>query len=316
MGRVGIVVPALDAGEFIHSTLESIEVQSFRDWTCVVVDDGSSDGTAEVAESFARRDARFEVRREAHAGPCAARNTGMADVVDQVEYLSFMDADDMWMPDTLARLLEAAERDPAAVGAHGLAEFVDETGAPLMPGSFSALGRARLGCRGGWPRRVGPTVPTGFEHVVTQSVLFPPGVMIARASVYRAAGGFDEEMRYAEDWDMVIRLARHGHLAFVDDPVLWYRRHDANVGTTARVPSAAAAVRRKAYFSPENTPAQRKLVRDAWRAVQVVDARARVRDARRLFAAKRPSRAVAELVRLPLLVGRYVRGTPQSGPAR
>jgi glycosyltransferase involved in cell wall biosynthesis len=307
---VGVVVPARDAERFLRATLESIEQQSLVLWECVVVDDGSTDDTAAIAAEFAARDGRFRLVRTEPGGPCAARNVGMGELLDRSDYLTFMDADDLWTPDALERLVAAAQAGDGAIGAHGLAEFVDEAGAPLTPGVFPALGRARLGCRGGWPRRVDPAQPTRFEHVVTQSILFPPGVMVARASAYRAVGPFDERMRYAEDWDITIRLTRVGDLAFLDDVVLGYRRHGANLGASSGVPKAASAVRRKAYYSADNSPDEQRIVRDAWRAAQVIDARSRLGRARALAAEHRFADAVAQIGRLPFLAARYARGAP------
>jgi glycosyltransferase involved in cell wall biosynthesis len=311
-GVVGVVVPARNAGRFLAATLESIEQQSFRDWVCVVVDDGSTDDTRSIAETFAKRDDRFTVLHQEHAGPCAARNRGMTALVDRVELLTFMDADDVWLPSALETLIDAARDDTSAIGAHGLGEFIDEAGEPLLPGYFATLGRSRLGCRGGWPRAYDLTSPTRFENVVTQSVLFPPGLMIVRASAYRAVGEFDEDMRLAEDWDMLIRLTRLGDLAFVDDVVLWYRRHDSNVGASHQVPDAVARLRCKAYFSPENSLEQQRIARDAWRAAQVIDARKRLSDFRKLLAEGQVRGALAQVARLPFLGARYLRGRPPS----
>ena len=308
--RVGVVVPAHDAARFLDATLESIRRQTMRDWACVVVDDGSTDATLAIAQCFAGRDARFTVLTQDQTGPCVARNRGLELLVDHVEYVTFMDADDLWFPETLAVLVAAASADPGAIGAHGLGDFVDERGEPLLPGTFAELGRSRLGCRGGWPRPTDRLEPTRFEHVVTQSVLFPPGVMLARASAYATVGPFDEAARYAEDWDMLIRLCRVGHLAYVDDVVLQYRRHDANVGTSAAVPSAVAAVRTKAFYAPENTDEQRRTLRDAWRAAQVVVARDRLRTARTQFDAGDRVVAMAQVGRVPFLAVRYLRGRP------
>jgi glycosyltransferase involved in cell wall biosynthesis len=308
--ELGIVVPARDAARFLERTLDGIAQQSFRDWICVVVDDGSSDDTRAIAADFASRDDRFVVLHQDHAGPCAARNRGMALLLERVEFLTFMDADDVWLPHAMTTLIGAARADPSAIGAHGLAEFIDECDEPLLPGVFAALGRLRLDCRGGWPRTCSRTVPTRFEHVVTQSILFPPGVMVARARVYRSVGPFDEAVRYAEDWDILIRLTRLGHLAFVDDVVLWYRRHDGNLGASPQVPLAVGRVRRKAFSATENSAEQHRIVRDAWRAAQVIDGRARLHDALRFVSERRWLDALAQVGRLPFLVARYLRGRP------
>jgi glycosyltransferase involved in cell wall biosynthesis len=308
--QVGIVVPAWNAGRFLGDTLASIASQTLNDWVCVIVDDGSDDDTSEIAGEFIRSDDRFTLLRQPASGPSAARNRGMDAVRERSEFLTFMDADDVWLPHALETLVERARGDPLAIGAHALGDFIDERGELLRPGEFAAIGRSRLGCKGGWPHSWSVSLPTCFENVVTQSVLFPPGVMVARADAYRAVGGFDDRVRYAEDWDMVIRLARRGHLAFIDDVVLLYRRHASNLGTSAQVPHAAKRVRQKAFFSSENNVVQRRIVRDAWRAAQVIDALERLRLARAAIGRRRWGELLAQLARLPFSVARYVRGRP------
>ncbi|HXY90899.1 MAG TPA: glycosyltransferase [Acidimicrobiia bacterium] len=308
--EVGVVVPARNAERFLAATLASIRDQTFTDWVCVVVDDGSIDATAEAASAFCDDDDRFELLRQAWSGPCVARNNGMGRLCGRVHRLSFMDADDVWHGDALATLVDACERDPEALGAHGLGDFIDEDGHPLYPGTFAAFGRGRVGCRGGWPRPWEPQAPTTFENVMTVSILFPPGVMLADADAYSAVGPFDDSVRHAEDLDMVIRLTRLGHLAFVDRVILGYRRHDANLGMSAPVAQACARVRRKAYASPENSPRQREIARDAWRAAQVIDARQRLRDASALARDAEWSRASQVASRLPVVAYRYLRGRP------
>src|SRR4051812_47630110 len=75
--RIGIVVPAYNTGSFLGPTVESIRTQSFRDWHCVLVDDGSTDGTADRCDAAAARDRRFSVIHQQNAGISAARNAGL-----------------------------------------------------------------------------------------------------------------------------------------------------------------------------------------------------------------------------------------------
>ena len=308
--RVGIVVPARNAEAFIEETLESIFRQAFVDWTCVVVDDGSSDDTAGRVERFVREDPRVALLRSGPGGPCAARNKGADALAGLTDYLVFMDADDRWLPHALTTLVTAAETTSEAIGAHGLGEFIDERGAALHPGAFSALGRSRLGCGGGWPRKWPADHPTTFENVVTQSVVFPPGLILVRASTFRQVGSFDDTVRYAEDWDILIRLARLGPFAFVDDVVLEYRRHDTNLGASREVAAAVRRVRQRAFYSPENTREQRRVVRDAWRAAQVIDGMDRLRSARDLVRRRRVGESLLQIARIPLLAARWLRGAP------
>ncbi len=207
---VGVVVPAHNAGRFLEGTLASIVGQTWQEWRCVVVDDGSTDDTAAIADAFARADDRLTVVRQANAGPCVARNRGLEELGPKVGYISFMDADDLWQPQALGMLLRAVGTNPGVIGAHGLGDFIDEDGGPLRCGEFADMGRARLGCRGGLPRRWPLERNTTFENLVTQSVLFPPGLVLAERRAYVSIGGFDERARGAEDWDVLIRLARLG----------------------------------------------------------------------------------------------------------
>jgi glycosyltransferase involved in cell wall biosynthesis len=275
-----------------------------------VVDDGSTDATSAIAREFVDVDDRFALLVQEWSGQCAARNRGMQHLAGRVDFLTFMDADDVWLPDALETLLAAALRDPTAIGAHGLGDFIDEHGQPFRSGYFANLGRSRVGCRRGWPRRWDPSRPTCFETVATQSIVFPPGLLIVRADAYEAVGDFDDGVRLAEDWDMLIRLTRRGVLVFVDEVVLWYRRHDHNVGASDAVAQVAIQVRQKTFFSTENTKSQRRIVRDSWRAAQVIDGAQRLRYGRRCIAEGNWQEALLTLSRLPFLVVRYVRGRP------
>jgi glycosyltransferase involved in cell wall biosynthesis len=308
--EVGIVVAAFNAERFIGAALDSIVAQTHRQWTCLVVDDGSTDRTSEIATAYARRHTGFHVIRQANAGPCVARNAGLAALPEEAALVTFMDADDVWRPTALERLIEAL-RDSCYVGAHGLGEFIDRDGHRVEGASFATLGRDRF--RPGWiPHRLPSTAPSTFGSIALCSTIFPPGLVLARRTAYETVGGFDEAMRFAEDWDVLIRLARAGDLAFVDEVVLGYRRHDTNVGARPEVPAACARVRRRTHFSHENDARQRRIVRDVWRSAQILDALDRMRALSDAVRARRVRVAIRQLVTLPVLTLRYLRGHPPS----
>jgi glycosyltransferase involved in cell wall biosynthesis len=308
--RVGVVVPAYNAERFLGATMRSIASQTFTDWRCVVVNDGSTDRTGDIALTFAATDPRFTVVSQANVGLPRARNRGFEELHPATEFVSFMDADDMWRPAALEVLVEAAESTMGAVGAHALGDFVDENGVSMLPGAFVELGRGRKGCRGGWPRKWSVECPTTFENVIVQSILFPPGLAILKVDAFREAGLFDPEHADAEDWDMFIRITRLGDLAFVNRVLLDYRRHGSNMGAGSERATGVAKAFRAAYFSPSNTEEHRRLLRDAWRARQVLDARARARRAKRAIRRREPRTFATEFARLPLITARYVRGEP------
>jgi len=307
---VSIVIPAFNSDRFLGSTLRSVQEQSLTDWECVVVDDGSTDSTSEIAREFAAQDSRFRVVRIDNSGPSAARNHGYRLTSPGSEFVTFLDSDDVWLPHALATLASRLRSDSAAVGAHGLAEVVDEDGHPIPGWSYPDNGRHRLGLEVRrlvvWPL----DKPTDFAVLVNGNVLFPPGLLLARRGVYERAGRFDEWFRGAEDWDMLIRISRFGHLSFVNEVILHYRRHGANLGAAQGIERRAWLVRCKAFYSPENDATQQRIARRGWRAYQRYMVGKRWHSSLAHLRDRQVRRSADQLVRIPFHLVRFVRGHP------
>jgi teichuronic acid biosynthesis glycosyltransferase TuaG len=115
---VSIVMPAFNAGRFIGDSIRTVQAQTYTDWELLVVDDGSSDDTVDVVESFARWDRRVRlVGQGDRGGPGAARNIGIA--AARGEHLAFLDSDDLWLPDRLSRQLDFVSRGDVAFAIGG-----------------------------------------------------------------------------------------------------------------------------------------------------------------------------------------------------
>jgi teichuronic acid biosynthesis glycosyltransferase TuaG len=110
---VSIITPAYKAERFIGDAIRSVQGQDHGDWEMVVVDDGSPDGTSEVAKEFARRDARIRLIRQENAGPAAARQRGLDEAKGR--FVAFLDSDDYWMPGKLSRQLAFMSQREAAI---------------------------------------------------------------------------------------------------------------------------------------------------------------------------------------------------------
>ena len=109
-----------------------------------MVDDGSTDKTAEIALTWAGQDDRISLQRQDNAGSSAARNRAIELLGGtEAKYLACTDSDDVLVPDAFAALVGALEARPDAVGAYGLAEYIDAHGRPMAPGAHSALQRRR-----------------------------------------------------------------------------------------------------------------------------------------------------------------------------
>jgi teichuronic acid biosynthesis glycosyltransferase TuaG len=126
MPLVSVVTAAFNAERFLAEALASVQGQSFADWECLVVDDGSSDATAAVAERFAAEDPRIRLLRHAsNRGTAAARNTAL--VAAGGRYIAFLDADDLWLPAKLHRQL-AFMRGSDATLSYSAYRRIDQSG--------------------------------------------------------------------------------------------------------------------------------------------------------------------------------------------
>jgi glycosyltransferase involved in cell wall biosynthesis len=201
-GSVSVVIPTHNRREFLAVTLNSVLRQREVEFDVTVVDDGSTDGTAEYLRGL--EDPRVRVlRNDIPQSVCAARNQGIA--ATNGEWLAFVDDDDLWAPGKLALQLRAAQ------DAHR---------------SWVYTGAVEIDARG---RPISGTPPPPPEQVwerLPRIDLVPggsSGVMASREALMKA-GGWDPTV-FLADWDLWIRLGRIGPPAWVPEPLVGYRIH-------------------------------------------------------------------------------------------
>lgn len=282
---VAIIVPLYRVEDFVKATLESVRAQTYVDWDCIVVDDGSPDSSVERALDVIDSEPRMRIIRQANQGLAGARNTGLKNMTTDARYVAFLDSDDTWVPETLADLVLALEHAPDAVGSYGYAELMDEHGEPLALGSHPARQKDRRRIAGRRLQAVPIEEPMTFEGALVVGSLWPPAVGLHRRSVVDLVGPFDASLAQMEDWDFYLRMLRHGNYVVVQKQVAWYRQHGAQM-THRHLEAAHASeqVRRKTWASPLNTPDQRRAATRTFRQLQ---ARHTVRTAERLVSALR-----------------------------
>ncbi len=208
-------MPAFNAAPWIGDAISSVIAQTHSDWTMVVVDDGSTDATACVAERFG--DPRLRLVRRANAGVSAARNQGVAELRGGGHALLFLDADDWLAPDALSRLAAALDASSNAVAAVGAYSFID-TKRTRHPPSGDLL-----------------------ERLLVRNLFANGGHLLLRAATVQAAGGFRAGIAYGEDWEYWIRIAQCGPFVATPTakPVLFVRQHpDGAYQRLAADPSA------------------------------------------------------------------------------
>ncbi len=221
---VSVVVPAFNAGAVLADALASARQQTFREIEVIVVDDGSTDDTADVARRFEREDARFALVSQRNGGVSAARNAGMGHA--RGEWVAFLDADDEWFPEKLARQLEEARRCPRA-------DFL-----------FSNYVERRDGVDVGLRYRSSRKLPRGscLPRLLFAD-LFGTSTVVVRRDLLDRAGSFDPSLAAGEDWDLWLRMAESGWSPLgVEEPLVRYRLWSGNA-TRETLRMAEAALR-------------------------------------------------------------------------
>jgi len=208
--RVSVLLPVFDAEATLAACLRSIQRQTERDFECVIVDDGSRDGSLACARGVAAADARFRVVRESHRGLVAALNAGLA--LCRGRFVARMDADDLMHRDRLAAQTAALEADPelAAVGSH----------VRLFP--RRALGNGMRAYER-WLASIDSPRRVREEAFVECPIAHP--TLVARREVLGALRYRDRG--WPEDYDLVLRLLEGGHRVSVVPRRLLAWRHGA-----------------------------------------------------------------------------------------
>ena len=235
MPSVSVITPCFNYAHYLGATLECLCGQLFGDWECVLVDDGSTDASPEVAQQYASRDGRIRYLRKENGGLPAARNTGMG--AARGRYIFFLDADDLIHRDALSWLMAAMANRSRRVCLMRARNFLHD---PARDGfAFEARPRA-----------------TEFLPNILADNLGPPHCYLAERRAVLTAGGFDARLRACEDWDLWIRMAVQGaDLVNVDRVGAYYRRHATSMSAGKfRMWEAALRVRWKAFhlFTPDN----------------------------------------------------------------
>jgi len=220
--RVSVVMPVYNAERYVGEAIASILGQTYRDFELIVVDDGSTDRSAEIIDRCAAGDSRVRVLRRPNTGIIGALNDGLA--LAQGELVARMDHDDRSLPERFAQQVEYLDAHPACVAVGTGVLLVDEDGDPIAPLVLQQAHEA-----------IEAQLLRGRGLSVAQ-----PSSMIRRGVLVQV-GGY--RVFPCEDLDLFLRLAERGRLANLPQTLLHYRKHAASATATQRRHEADATRR-------------------------------------------------------------------------
>ncbi len=216
VSNISVVIPLYNKASEIELTLRSVFAQSLQPREIVVVDDGSTDGSAEIVESL--RSPLVRLIRQQNQGVSAARNRAMREATG--EWVALLDGDDMWCTDYLKTVSAMIERWPGC-GAYGTGFFIDDGERRVVARSCQQEG-----------------VVDFFAESMRSYVLIPSATTLRRDLALQL-GGFPEGMRMGEDQFLWTKIARVAKVAIMPQPMIIYSR--------------AATNRSAAIYRPEQT---------------------------------------------------------------
>ena len=196
MKFVSIIIPTFNRAHCVSEAIDSVLAQTFTSYELIVVDDGSTDRTAEVLERYTGRLKPLAIR---HAGPSAARNAGIG--AARGDYLAFLDSDDLWMPAKLEAQMRFFAANPAA--------RICQTEEIWIRNGIRVNPMKKHKKHSGWI----------FRQCLPLCIVSPSAVILHR-DIFERVGLFDESMLACEDYDLWLRIAALYPIYLLDRPLI------------------------------------------------------------------------------------------------
>lgn len=198
--KVSLIVPAYNHAAYLEQAIESVLAQTYPDVELIVLDDGSSDGTARILERYA---GRFHYETQTNMGQAATLNRGWA--MAQGEVLGYLSADDYLHPDAVGQAIATLSRHPESIAVYPDFELVDD--ASNTTGTVT-------------------TPEFNYRDMVLRMVCPPGPGALFRRSAFEAEGGWNEQLRRIPDFEFWLRVGLRGPLVRIPRVLAYYRVHE------------------------------------------------------------------------------------------
>lgn len=220
--KVSVVVPVYNAEKFLLQSINSILEQTFTDFELLLINDGSTDRSAEICEKFKERDVRVRVFHKSNGGVSSARNLGI--LKSRADLIAFMDSDDYWSKNHLAELILLVSQYPDAC-AYTTSYYFDHGYGQIFPANYKLLPKPP------WSGIIEDYfLNSGLsDHLINSSSI------LIKKNILKETGVFEESLPYGEDIDLWVRIVLSGKLAFTYSGQSYYRVHKIRVAPCDRM---------------------------------------------------------------------------------
>jgi glycosyltransferase involved in cell wall biosynthesis len=211
---VSVIIPTYNNAALIEETINSVRAQTYQNLEIIVVDDGSTDKTAEVVTKLVKTDARVHYEKIENSFSPTARNIGFS--LAQGEYVAVIDSDDLWPANKIEIQLEALKESPDAIVIGCVQRFVEDSAEGKQYGAISCP-----------PSQQGNYIHNLLSMHNSQMVNL--NTLFTKKSIICADGLWDPSIRTAHDWEVWIRLARKYRFIHINEVLQHYRKHSTSV---------------------------------------------------------------------------------------
>ena len=230
INKISVIIPVYNGEKTIQETVESVLNQTFTDFELIIINADSTDATLSIVSQI--KDERIKVFSYPKANVAVNRNRGIKHAAG--DYLSFIDADDLWTSDKLAAQHKALQENPQAGVAYSWTDYIDESSQYLKSG-----------------RRVKAS-DDAFSKLLLFNFLENGSNPLIRKSTLEKVGGFDELLPAAQDIDMWLRLAANYKFICVEKPQILYRTSANSMSTNVkRLEAASLKVIERSFSYPK-----------------------------------------------------------------
>ena len=209
--QVSVIMPAYNAERFIGDAIESILSQTLRNYELIIIDDGSEDRTYDIISQYARKDNRIRVIRQNNSGISNTLNRGIAEA--RSPWVAIMHADDVALPQRLEKQLQATQANPNVVVWGTYAYHISSRGKILSISQTGPISENEFHER----RRIGELM-----------IVLHPSAFIKKEIVQRV-GGYNPDFDGSEDLELFDRMAEHGAMVALPEPLICYRIHSSSI---------------------------------------------------------------------------------------